>query len=126
MGNGRRPKSTLVGDLGAGDGPRGLEAIAEYGRGERDPETGIFEWYDLPANHPARRRVDDEGGTEGSVTILAVVEQWDLLVADFRSEYGIGLALGERIPWREFRPLVTGLFATDSRIARHFQPPARP
>ena len=57
------------------------------------------------------------------MTILAVVEQWDLLVADFRSEYGIGLALGEPLPWREFRPLVVGLLAVDSRIARHFQPP---
>lgn len=123
MGDGRRPKSALGGDPGAGDGATGLDAIAQYGKGELDPATGLFEWYDLPPDHAARRIVED--GSQGSVTILSVVEQWELLVADFRSEYGIGLALGEPLAWREFRPLVVGLLATDSRIARHFQPPPR-
>jgi hypothetical protein len=127
VGDGHRPKSTLGGDPGAGSGPRGLDAIAEFGRGQLDPETGIFEWYDIPPGHPARRRVkDDDDSQAGSLSFLTIVEQWDLLVADFRSEYGIGLALGERIAWREFRPLVAGLLACDSRIARHFQPPPEP
>jgi hypothetical protein len=123
VGVGRRPKSALGGDPGGDSGPRGLEAIAEFGRGEVDPETGLFDWYDIPPGHAARRVVDE--GERGSVTILEVVEQWELLVADFRSEYGIGLALGEPVPWREFRPLVAGLLACDSRLARHFTPPER-
>lgn len=107
--------------MGVDPGATGLEAIAEFGRGEVD-EHGVFEWYDIPPGHAARKVAE---GSQGGVSFLTIVEQWDLLVADFRSEYGIGLALGEPVPWREFRPLVTGLLACDSRIGRHFQPPER-
>ena len=84
------------------------------GRGNRDPVTGTFEWYEFPDGHAATQ-------AEGSVvSILTLCDQWDLVVADFASEYRIRLAR-EPVSWPEFRTLLTGLLATDSRLWRHFR-----
>jgi hypothetical protein len=52
-------------------------------------------------------------------------EAWPLLVADFRSEYGIHLeraAHDPRFTWREFAFYATGLLSADTRIHRRFAP----
>lgn len=43
------------------------------------------------------------------------------MLADFASEYGIRLYTTD-IPWREFRVLLTGLLAADTRLYRRFAP----
>jgi hypothetical protein len=44
-------------------------------------------------------------------------------VSDFASEYGIRLGRGDFLSWREFRSLLAGLMACDSRLSRHFVTP---
>lgn len=52
------------------------------------------------------------------VSILALVEDWPLVVADFASEYGIRLAVTD-MTWREFVSLLHGLLSTsESRLYR--------
>ena len=63
----------------------GLDAIEQYGRGERDPETGVYDWYELPEDHEAH------GEASGGFTLLDLIDHWSLIVADFQSEYGIEL-----------------------------------
>jgi hypothetical protein len=41
-------------------------------------------------------------------------------VSDFASVYGIRLARGDYLSWREFRSLLVGLMSCDSRLSRHF------
>jgi hypothetical protein len=96
----------------------GLDAIAQYGIGERDPLTGLYEAYDIPEGHAA------QGGAEEGhpVTWTQLVEQWELIVADFTSEYGIDLrARRHTMPWRDFAIWAQGLMTADTRIARHFR-----
>ena len=93
----------------------GLDAIEEYGRGEKDPETGLYDWYDLPAG------VAQPETQHGGVSVLDLCEEWDLLVADFASEYGIRVRTAD-LSWREFTAYLTGLMSCDSRLARRFTP----
>lgn len=44
------------------------------------------------------------------------------MVADFASEYGIRLRTDEFVSWFEFRDLLTGLLASDTRLYRRFAP----
>ncbi len=96
----------------------GLEAIAQYGVGERDPFTGSYEAYDFPEGHPATQTAE-EGRRVTRDELLAA--PWDLIGADFASEYAIRL-VGSDIRWPEFRLLLTGLLSADTRIARYFAP----
>ena len=70
---------------------------------------------DLPPGH------EGHGGQEGGVSWAEVLEQWGLVEADWLSEYGERLTVAwPRLTWREFRVLVAGLLAADTRLGRHF------
>ena len=89
----------------------------EYGRGAQDPGTGLFEWYEFPEDF------DPQGGGEGEgLTVLAVLDQWPLIVADFASEYGIRLPneTDQTLTWVAFFASLSGLFKADTRLSRHF------
>lgn len=113
MGVGSRPKST-GGEHdrpGAAEGRTGFDAIAQYGIGDPDPETGVYAVYDIP-----------EEVIEPKVSLLELVDDWTLVVADFASEYGIRLALAADMTWREFVTLLSGLLSTpESRLYRLHQ-----
>lgn len=95
----RRPKSGTGGTDDSDSGPDD-----EYGRGEYDPATGLYEYYDRPRQ------------AEGSpVTWEEILDQFPLIIADFASEYGIRLHR-ESLTWAEFRHLVYGLLQTQSRL----------
>lgn len=114
MGDRPGPGSARRHDGGA-PGDAGLDAIAQYGRGDYDEATGLYEWYDLPSDHSAKRR---QGG---EVAWRSLIEQWALLEADWSSEYGERLArVWPSLTWREFRTGVAGLLACDSRLSRYF------
>jgi hypothetical protein len=57
------------------------------------------------------------------VTILGMLGQWPLLVADFSESYGIRLVHEYwSMPWHEFVMHASGLLDIDSRLARYFTP----
>lgn len=94
---------------GAGGGS-GFEAIAQYGVGEPDPETGIYAVYDVPEEVVAPK-----------VSIAELTEDWVLVVADFATEYQVRLAVVTDMTWREFVTLLTGLLSTpESRLYRAY------
>lgn len=112
----------LPGRTGRGDGGQSegtSRDAAQYGRGTQDPLTGLFEWYEFPEGF-----IDQVAGGEG-LSLLTLLEQWPLIECDFQSEYGIRLGATD-LSWREFRTRMTGLFATDSRIRRHFTDKSEP
>jgi hypothetical protein len=53
------------------------------------------------------------------LTILQLCEQWQFVVADFASEYGIRLATVTDLSWREFCALLLGLLSANTRLARY-------
>jgi hypothetical protein len=119
LGGWGQPGSTGRRDGGQGDPDidpeaRGLEAIARYGVGDPDPETGLFESYDLPEALTA-------GQGEGGIPVLTLLEQWDLIELDFSTVWGIRLSV-DPITWREFKLRLSGLLSCDSRLSRHFAP----
>lgn len=116
MGGGSRPKSVGGrGDSGPQGARQGLEAIEQYGRGERDPETGVYDWYELPEDHEAH------GGQGAEVRLLDAIAQWPLVVADF-ADRNIRLHRErDSLTWAEFRDVLVGLLMDpNSRLWRHF------
>ena len=118
MGGWGQPGSTGRRDGGQGDPgidpeASGLEAIARYGVGDPDPETGYYAVYDLP-------EAVTPGQGEG-FTVLALLEHWELIELDFSTVWGIRLAT-DPITWREFKLRLAGLLSGESRLARHLAP----
>lgn len=104
----RHPKSGDGGTVrGRQDGPND-----PTGRGAYDAGTGLWEWYD--------RGEDEETGDP--VTWEQILDQWPVIVADFADVYGIRLHR-EQPPWCEFRDLIQGLLAGESRLWRALKPP---
>lgn len=101
-----RPKSSDPGaDPGAGDG---LDAIAQYGRGDYDELTGTYEWYDVPPDVTAERKTADWG---------AILTRLDLLAFDMQRHLGLRLTEVLRThTWREFVVLVQGLLGVDEHL----------
>jgi len=118
VGGRRKPKS--AGSVPDAPSPQsGYAAIAQYGQGDYDEETGQFEWYDLPADFEKPQGV--------TLTWEAILTQWDLIEADFHDVYGVDLEQVFRVKsYRWFTVRVHGLFASDSRLARHFAPTPEP
>jgi hypothetical protein len=88
--------------------------LDQYGRGEYDPATGLYEWYE-----------DAPDILTGKAEVIAwprIFEQWALVEADFHSSYGVDLSIAYRsVSWRWFAVRVLGLMADpSSRLARHF------
>lgn len=110
MGGGDQPGSTGR-RTGGPPGDPEADALEQYGRGTKDPLTGLYEWYeDVSA--------DLQGQGEG-FSVLSLVENWPLIAADFASEYGIRLAL-PGLSWHEFSNLLTGLLTAETRTFRRF------
>lgn len=98
--------------------PAGFDAVAQYGVGQRDPATGAYEAYDLPAGHPATQPEQETVRIEWET----LLDNWPLIVAGFSASYGIRL-LVTRMCWPEFWWHLTGLLADpDSLIARRLAP----
>lgn len=92
----------------------------EHGRGTYDPETGLWEWYELPEDR------QDGGGTP--VSWEQILTNWPTVADDLLSEYGIDVYAPEvrRRPWWWLRDRIRGLLAADTRIARLLAPPRLP
>jgi hypothetical protein len=100
----RSPKSN------AGSGPGSSGPNDPHGRGDYDASTGLWEWYDRPA---------EEGDP---VTWEQILNHFPLIIADFASEYGIRLHKDPPV-WAEFRDLIFGLLQTsESRLWRATRP----
>lgn len=112
MGDRWRPKSVDGVRESAGT-KQGSKTLDEYGRGDYDEATGLYEWYeDVPE--------EVTGGKP--ISWVDLFKAWKLIEADFNSEYGINLERELRhMSWRRFAVLVTGLLNADTRIQRRFQ-----
>src|SRR5690606_18262608 len=104
-------------------GPEGAGEARHLGvgRGEYDPVTGLYEWYEGGLPTPSRAR----SGSLRSLTWDKLLAQWPLIEADLHSEYGIDADSGvlrERT-WRWLQVRILGLLSCDSRLHRHFAPP---
>ena len=104
----------------AGPGEPGLQARRgpdwreQYGRGNRDPVTGLYEWYEIP---PEVREYEDQPEL-GWLDLLA---HWTLIEADLHSEYGIDVedrALIRARSWRWLQARILGLLSVKSRLRR--------
>ena len=115
MGIGHPPGSTGRRPGGQSD-DRAADA-AQYGRGTQDPVTGLYEWYEFPEDFNPQGAGEGEG-----LTVVAVLEQWPLIMADFASEFGIRLhtETDQTLTWAAFYAYLGGLFTADTRLSRHF------
>lgn len=91
----------------------GASSLEEYGRGELDPETGLYEWYELPA--------ELQPGTEQTqVNWNQILDRWSLVEADLHEQYGIDLSSGvlRKRSWRWLRTRIYGLLSANTRLNR--------
>lgn len=95
----------------------GTARFAQYGRGRLDPETGLYEWYDIPqAAKPGKGK---------TIRWQDILTRWALVEADLHSEYGIDVDdrdLLRRRTWRWLRIRILGLLAADTRLSRALAP----
>lgn len=115
MGGRRRPKSTTGVHAGESGNPEpGGSPLDKYGRGEKDPITGIYEWYEeVPAGlkRPGKPIDWDD-----------IFDCWELVEADFASHYHIDLEGAFRTrSWRWFAAMIAGLLSEDTRLHRMFR-----
>jgi hypothetical protein len=109
-----RPKSDSGVDEPGAEADEGPEAIAQYGRGRYDEATGLYEYYEgIPK--------EVTGAPSEAVGWPQILEHWDLLEADFRSEYTIDLWSWSG-SWRQFSTFTRGLLAADTRLSRALRP----
>lgn len=112
------------GSSGRPDGGLTLGDLDQYGVGERNPVTGLYSAYNLPDGHPAEGR---EEGDYPPPTWAELLDCFELIVPDFASEYQVRLTVARRsMGWCEFRSLLFGLLAADTRLARHFRAKRNP
>lgn len=97
----------------------GLEALDQYGQGERDPLTGLYEFYaDLPASAGA---IHEDGGGE-SVSWAKLAEVLDVVEYCFHADLGIDLAaVWDTASWRWFAVRLRGLLASETLLAAQFR-----
>lgn len=119
---GDRPRPGSGSRLDGGD-PDDLDVLDQFGVGQRDPLTGLYESYDIPTGH---RLLTAEG--EGrKVTWVEIFDNWDLIIPDWSAEYGHRLvAVKDEMRWPEFRAHLLGLLSADTRLSRNFQPKQQP
>jgi hypothetical protein len=91
------------------------------GRGEFDPVTGLYEWYEGGLPTPKRAR----SGALKNLTWERLLEQWPLIEADLHDTYGIDVEDGilRRRTWRWLQVRIFGLLSAETRLYRHFAPP---
>jgi hypothetical protein len=91
-----------------------LDQVAQYGGGERDPITGLYEWYEEVPKELT--------GAGGSVSWSEIIGNWDALEFSFTA-IGVDLEASFRCrSYRWFKAHVRGLLSTDSLIARCLAP----
>jgi hypothetical protein len=110
-----RPKSSGGVPEAAGT-QQGVATFDAWGQGEKNPITGLFESYDLPAH--------GVGPVGDGVSWLAILEQWTLLEYDFADILHIPdiAALLPDVSWQWFAHRVTGLISDRGLLARFFTP----
>lgn len=111
------PGSTPPGQPGGPQGS-GEDWREPYGRGRKDPVSGLYEWYEIPDEVAQRER--GEGVSWGQI-----LQHWRLIEADLASEYGVDVedrALMRARSWRWLETLLIGLLAADTRLARALNP----
>lgn len=101
------------------DAESGTEAISKYGHGQKDPNTGLYEWYELPKER------NGEVGTP--VSWLELLNEWALIEALFHTEFQVDLSkVLYTETWRWFTVRVRLLLRTDNPLSRHFAPDDEP
>jgi hypothetical protein len=106
----RRPRGKRGPDAQPGL-PPGVRGCGTY-----DEETGLYEWYE-----------GAEGFGGDGPTWPNILRAWNLVEADLHDVYQIDVEepglLASR-SWRWLRVRIIGLLTTESRLKRHFAPPA--
>lgn len=90
----------------------------QFGRGRRDPETGIYEWYEIPAEVKRERSGESIAWTD-------ILSRWRLVEADLHSEFGVDVgdqALMRSRSWRWLETRISGLLSADTRLHRALSP----
>jgi hypothetical protein len=111
---------------GAAAGPQALSLaeLSQYGWGDYDSQTGLFEGYDLPPE--VARRVYSTPD-EHPVTWARIAQAWALVEFAFHAHLGVDLdAMRGARSWRWFVVRVRGLLTSDTALARHFAPEPDP
>lgn len=123
MGGRNRPGSRGRHSGGVPADGDGLDVLDQFGVGERNPLTGLYDTYNIPTGQQVNGA---EGGT-AEVSWDQILGCFDLIVPDFASEYGVRLVeVRATMRWGEFRTLLLGLLSTNSRVFRRFAPPPGP
>ena len=106
--------------MGESNNEQGLTSLDQYGRGNKDPNTGIWDWYE-----EVPREVIAPTGTP--VSWPAILDQWGLIEALFHSTYGVDLSKVHRTEsWRWFVIRLRLLLRTENPLSRHFAPDEEP
>ncbi len=88
----------------------------KWGRGQRNPVTGDYEWYEIP-------EAEKESSSGEALTWGQLLGRWDLIVPDLLSEYGVDAgdrALLKARRWSWLEALIVGLLdKTTTRLSRH-------
>ena len=101
-----------------GEAGRGESWRDQYGRGRRDPVTGLYEWYDIP---PEVRQAEEAP----ELTWDSLLQHWALIEADLHQEYQVDVedrALMRARSWRWLETRILGLLSVHSRLARALRP----
>lgn len=104
MGDRWRPKSGgAVSATEQGDSP-----LDQFGRGEKDPVTGLYEWYDYGTQQV----------TASGVGWSELIAEWRLIDIDFAKTYGVDLDDNLHRPFRWFAARVAGLLSFPDTLLR--------
>lgn len=91
------------------------------GRGQYDPVTDTWEWYEYPPG------VKPESSSGRRISWPELLEQWPLIEADLHDVYGVDVEADpsplDTRTWRWLRIRIAGLLNADTRLGRHFTPP---
>lgn len=114
-----RPKCPSPGEPGGTSGS-GKDWLEQYGRGRRDPATGLFEWYEIPEEIRARE-------SQPLITWAELLVHWPEIEADLHERYGIDVEdrdLMRSRSWRWLQTRIVGLLSLPkSRLTLAMRPP---
>lgn len=113
-------KSASPGDEPGGPQGGGEDWRDQYGRGQRDAATGLYEWYEIPSEIRAQE-------TTPVTTWADLFAHWAAIEADLHSEYGIDVEdrdLMRSRSWRWLQTRIVGLLSLPkSRLTSAMRPP---
>lgn len=95
--------------------------IDQFGIGERDEATGLYEGYDIPQE--VRDQLDAIEGRSQGLTWPQLLDKWVLIESDLQ-EHGVDVCSGvlDQRDGRWLRVRIVGLLHADTRLARAFAP----